>query len=252
MKLKEWIQNIRQKNKKDMVTEEQLIGYQQNFAGQQFQWIKTDRPELKGKVVKVRDIQLTRSGGAMAIFDDGSKVNVKELNNKLMMIHGDMQPMSMADVEAIHKTKPPAVIPETTLANGEVIPETKIAETAPTAANVPPANFDTRTGLPIAPITEQAVAAAPVVNPFAMFNSDETEITIKVKVKMPDKKLLKMMYNNAEDKSVFIDQLSNYITSEINNSVVNESVVKMLDPKAAAPKKVETPEVNLTEVDGKE
>jgi len=248
MKLKTWIQKTFQKNKKDMITEEQLISYQQNFGGQKFQWIKTDRPELKGKVVKVRDIQPLNNGECMAIFDDGSKVNVRDINNKLMMIHGDMPPMSIDEVNAIYATKPPVVIPETTLPNGEVIAETKLS----TASNVPPANFDTKTGLPISQVSEPAKPAEPAVNPFAMFNSDETEITIKVKVEMPDKKLLKMMYNNAEDKDVFIDQLSKYVTSMINNSVVSESVAKMLDPKATAPKKEETPEVNLTEVDEKQ
>ena len=58
MKLRKWAQSLLQKNKKDMLTEEELISYQQNFAGQTFQWIKTDRPELKGKLVKVRDIDL--------------------------------------------------------------------------------------------------------------------------------------------------------------------------------------------------
>lgn len=251
MNLKKWIPKILQKNKKNMISEEQLIRYQQNFAGQKFQWIKTDRPELKGKVVKVRDIQLTRNGGAMAIFDDGSKINIKEINNKLMMIHGDMPPMSLDEVNAIHQTKPAAVIPETTLANGEIIPETKLAENAPNTQNIPSANFDTKTGLPISQIVEPVKHIAPVVNPFAMFNSDETEITIKVKVKMPDKKLLKMMYNNAEDKDEFADQLSKYVTSMINNTVVNGSITKMLDPKKAAPKKVTPPEVNLTEIDEK-
>jgi len=246
MKLKKWIQNILQKNKKDMISEEQLISYQQNFAGQQFQWIKTDRPELKGKVVKVRDLRPTPTGQVMAIFDDGSQVNVKEINNKLMMIHGDMPPMSREEVDAIYKTKPPTGLPETKLENGEVIP----AREPVVAPNVPTANFDTKTGLPISPIAAH-VAAAPIVNPFAMFNSDETELTIKVNIKMPDKKLLKMMYSSAEDKDVFIDQLSKYVTSMINNSVVNESITKMLDPKKTTPK-ASTPEVNLTEVDGKE
>ncbi len=238
MSLRKWAQSILQKNKKDMLSEEQLISYQQNFAGQQFQWIKTDRLELKGKLVKVRDI---RPDGT-AVFDDGSKVHVKDLNNKLMMIHGDIPPLTIDEVNAIHAPKKVDVIPETKLANGEVIPEKKVADT-----NIPPANFDTKTGQPLNN-TEPTKHDVPVQNPFEMFNSDETELLIKVKIKLPDKKLLKMMYNNAEDKNEFIDQLSNYVTSMINNSVVSGSITKMLDPKKAAPKKEETPEVNLTEI----
>jgi hypothetical protein len=242
MKLRKWAKSILQKNKKDtMLTEQQLISYQQNFAGQQFQWIKTDRLELKGKIVKVRDV---RPDG-IAVFDDGSKVNVKEINNKLMMIHGDMPPLTMDEVNAIHSPRKVDVIPETKLPNGEVIPEKKVADS--TTSNVPPASFDTRTGQPLNN-AEPTRPAIPVKNPFEMFNSDETEISIKVKIKMPDKKLLKMMYNNAENKDEFIDQLSNYVTSMINNNVVSGSITKMLDPNKATPKREETPEVNLTEI----
>jgi hypothetical protein len=221
-----------------MITEEQLISYQQNFAGQQFQWIKTDRPELIGKVVKVRDIR-PQGRGAIAVFDDGSQVDVTQLNNKLMMIHGDMQPLSKDEVAGLHAPRKSTGIPETKLANGETI----AAKTAPVG---PP---------PVNQVNNQASAVSapaantPVVNPFAMFNSDETEITLKLNIKIPDKKLLKMMYSNAEDKDLFIDQLSKYVNSLINNKVVNESMIKILDPKKATSPKPKEDEIKLTEVD---
>jgi hypothetical protein len=237
MKLLKWIKNIIKNNTKKMITEDQLISYQQNFSGQEFQWIKTDRPELMGKLVKVRDIRPS-GRSAVAIFDDGSQVDVTEINNKLMMIHGDMQPLSRAEVNSISAPRKPEAIPPTKLANGE------------TTAPISPKAVST------SPNIEKPVMSSPeppVANPFAMFNSDETEITLKLNIKIPDKKLLKMMYSNAEDKELFIDQLSKYVNSLINNKVVNESMVRILDyKKTTSPKpKPKGEEIKLTEVDEK-
>jgi len=233
MKLPNWIQKIIKNNKREIMTEQQLINYQQNFSGQQFQWIKTDRPELIGKLVKVRDIR-QQGRGAVAIFDDGSQVDIDKINSDLMMIHGDMQPLSKSEVQSIHTPRKPEAIPSTKLANGEMSE----------AVTPKPQHIVSNAHNP-APTVERA---APVVNPFAMFNSDETEIILKMNIKIPDRKLLKMMYNNAENKELFIDQLSKYVNSLINNKVVNESMVKILDGKKTTTPKPKGSEVKLTEV----
>lgn len=226
-----WIKKIIYNN---MISEEQLISYKQNFTNQKFQWVKTDRPELIGKVVTCRDINIS-GNRIIAIFDDGSQVDAKDINNKLLMIHGDMQPLSPAEVASIYKPVKPISegIPSTKLANGEM------------STPIPPKQEDS-----IASQTSQPASntSTPIINPFEMFNSDETEINIKVNIKMPDKKLLKMMYNNAEDKEIFIDQLAKYVNSMINNKVVNDSLSLMLDPKSATKKKSSS-NITLTEVD---
>jgi hypothetical protein len=237
------------KNKDNMISEEQLINYKQNFTGVQFQWIKTDDPTKIGKVVKCRDIDMR----GIAHFDDGSSIPAKNLNRNLMMIHGDVPPMSMDEVKSIYQPKVQKMSKEdkekltpagheAVTANQVVTPSTPIAghqPTQPLANTVPPQ------------------PAKPVANPFAMFNSDEVEFTIKTKIKIPDKKLLKMMYNNAENKEEFIEQLSEYVTSLINNKVVKESLDKMLNPTtkkkpSTAVTKTETAppadEIILTEV----
>jgi hypothetical protein len=229
MKLLNWIKNLIKKNKNDMLSEEQLINYQQNFSGQSFQWIKTDRPELMGKVVKVRDIDIRGT----VVFDDGSKVLARDLNQKLMMITGDMQPLSKAEVSSISAPHVPEARPASKLANGEISPAS--------SPIIPKPNTQSNTNQP----------NTPAVNPFSMFNSDEIEIALKLKIKMPDKKLLKLMYSNAEDKEAFLDQLSKYVNSEINNTVVLDSVKAMLDPKSTTKKaNVSKPaaEVQLTEI----
>ena len=124
-----WWKNIFKKIRKDMITEEQLITYQQNFAGQKFQWVKTDKLELIGKVVKVRDIR-PQGNSAIAIFDDGSQVDVKHINNKLLMLHGDMPPLSPEEVKSIYPPVKPKSegIPETVLPASATFPYVPIAK----------------------------------------------------------------------------------------------------------------------------
>ena len=67
-------------------------------------------------------------------------------------------------------------------------------------------------------------------NMFSMFNADETNLTISVNLKLPNKKLLKMMYENADNKETFLSDLSQYVYSKINNNIVKESLKKTLVP----------------------
>ena len=68
-------------------------------------------------------------------------------------------------------------------------------------------------------------------NPFKIFSSDETDFLFKLRIKIPDKKLLKMMYNSAEDKKMFISQLSEYVYEYLTLNIIEESIEELLDPK---------------------
>lgn len=231
-----------------MITEDQLISYKQNFTGQRFQWIKTDRPELVGKIVRCRDVQPS-GRSALAVFEDGSQIDVKLLNKNLMMITGDMQPLSMDEARSIGG---PRVVPE--------VKESPTAGAGPIEIPDDLKQFQTQNQpKPQRPVEQYSPkqeapqpAAEPVKNPFEMFNSEETEIILKMNVKVPDKKLLKMMYSSAENKDEFINQLAAYIYSLINNNTVVDSLESMFvtKPKAKVQvKKQETEDIKLTEVD---
>jgi hypothetical protein len=214
------------KNKSDMITEEQIINYKQNFTGQSFQWVKPENPNLLGKVVKCRDIDVYGSR-VMAIFDDGSKVDVQNLNRNLFMVHADMPPLTIAEIESIYPSN--SSKPQPTAQ-----PHVQIQSNS--SANSQPVNNPTQQS-----------------NPFEMFNSDLCELNLKVNVKLPDRKLLKLMYNNAEDKQTFIDQLSEYVMGMINNNVIQDSMRQILDPgfkhsKPSNSKKEDGTEIKLTEV----
>jgi hypothetical protein len=214
------------KNKKDKMNTEKLISLKENFTGQKFQWVKTSRPELLGKVVKCRDVDFGPGGTFIVMFDDGSKIESTRLNSDLLMIHGDMQPLTKDEVASIYQAK---ASPKLTINQRPVEP---IAEKIITPNFTP---------------LEAKVERVNSSNMFEMFNSDETTISISLKVKLPDRKLLKMMYTSAENKEKFLTELSEYLQTKINKHVIKESMHAILDP---TPVKKETrPTINLREVD---
>ena len=211
---------------------DKLISLKENFTGQRFQWVKTDQTALLGKVVKCRDVEPLSNGRFLIVFDDGSKIDSSKLNSNLMMLHGDDKPLSREEAMAI---------------NGPIrSPEVK--RTPPVA---PPVNGPANPTNPMQPIQTAPVQnqqpAAPKPNMFAMFNSEESQISINLTVKLPDRKLLKMMYNGAENKDKFLSELAEYLHGMINKQVVQDSMKSILAPVVPA-KKEAKPTVNLTEV----
>ena len=212
---------------------DKLISLKENFTGQRFQWVKTDQTALLGKVVKCRDVEPLSNGRFLIVFDDGSKIDSSKLNSNLMMLHGDDKPLSREEAMAI---------------NGPIrSPEVK---RAPSVAP-PPVNGPANPANPMQPIQNAPVQnqqpAAPKPNMFAMFNSEESQISINLTVKLPDRKLLKMMYNGAENKDKFLSELAEYLHGMINKQVVQDSMKSILAPVVPA-KKEAKPTVNLTEV----
>ncbi len=228
-----WLKNLIAfiKNKNDnMISEEQLISYKQNFTNEKFQWIKTNDPTLIGKLVTCRDVQ-PKGNTIFAIFDDGSSVPVHRITSDLMMIHGDTQPMSRAEVESI---------------NGPTVPPVSAQkhEPLPIAKGLEPV------GIPPNQNIGSNIKQETVENPFKMFNSDETDFLFKLKIKLPDKKLLKMMYNNAEDKNTFLSQLSEYVHESLTLNTIEDSLKVMLEPKQKVQKTTKKEEtIKLIQVD---
>jgi hypothetical protein len=211
---------------------EKLISLKQNFTGQRFQWIKPDRPELMAKVVKCRDVDAVPDGRFFIIFDDGSKVDSTKLNSNLLMIHGDMQPLTKQEVESIYGPRVPA--------EPKVAPQ--ISSTAP-KVNIQPVQPAQSISSPVSEPSQ----ATQKPNMFAMFNSEESTLTLNLQVRIPEKKLLKLMYQNAENKEQFIVELAEHLHSMINKQVVQNSIQTILAP---TPLKKEKSIINLTEVDG--
>lgn len=203
--------------------ENKLISLMENFSGAKFQWIKTNRPEILGKVVTCRNIE-PRGNRFFAIFDDGSNVDTSQLNTSLLMLHGDMQPLSMAEVESIAGPRRPVAPPVQNTAS--------------------PANPASPIGTPQpAPVAKQSST-----NMFEMFNSEESLIDLRVSIKLPDQDFLKMMYANAKDKETFLSELSDYVFKVINKQVVQDSISSMVVPQETARRSNSASIVNITEI----
>jgi hypothetical protein len=207
--------------------ENKLISLMENFSGAKFQWIKTNRPELLGKLVTCRNIE-PQGNKFFAVFDDGSTVDTTQLNTSLLMIHGDMQPLTKAEVESIAGPRKPVTPPIQNM-------------TGPMGAN------GSNPG-PIGNPQTQHVNAQSTVNMFEMFNSEESQIDLQVSIKLPNQDFLKMMYSNAKDKDAFLSELSDYVFKVINKQVVQESISSMVVPQDTPKRSKSTHIVNITEI----
>jgi len=220
---------LTKKNKKKM-NEDKLISLMENFTGQKFQWIKTNRPELLGKVVTCRNIE-PRGDRFFAQFDDGSSVDTAQLNSNLLMISGDMHPLTKAEVEAI---------------SGPRRPTTSPAQQRHSAAQ--PASQQTSPHMGAQPANQPVSHAGPKANMFDMFSSENSQISLSLLVKLPDKKLLKLMYTNAEDKEKFLEELSEYVFREINKTVVKEAVSSIVVPPGQTKRERTGPTITVNEI----
>lgn len=208
-----WLKNNIKKIKKNMFNEEKLINYKQNFTGVKFQWIKPDDPSKLGKVVTCKDV-FPKGNSIVAKFDDGSECFADQITKNLLMIQGDMPPLSKEEVQSIYSPRRSS-------------PNNIATEPSSPPSPAPTAPFKAK---------EPTKVVEKEANAFTMFSSEETDLSIKLKINLPDKKLLKMMYNSAEDKKKFLEQLSSFVLSMINNKVVTDSISGMLDPKQISKK----------------
>jgi hypothetical protein len=216
---------LTKKNYKKM-NEEKLISLMENFTGQKFQWIKTNRPELLGKVVVCRNIE-PRGDKFFAHFDDGSTVDTNQLNTNLLMISGDMPPLTKEEVEAIAGPRRPILNQGQPRQNTMQQAGQNISQPRAQQTNVP---------------------AAPKSNMFDMFSSENSQISLSLLVKLPDKKLLKLMYSNAEDKEKFLEELSEYVFREINKNVVKDAIVSIIVPSGQIKRERSGPAITVNEI----
>lgn len=193
-----------------------LIAIKSSFQANEFQWIKTNDPAKVGKVVTVRDVVPGRNGRFVAILSDGTQLDTDLVSSDLMMITDDQQPLSMAEIRSIN------YVPS--LSEEQAVSPDIPAEFADMITQTPPV----RTETPAKP-AETKVSVDPG-DLFGMFSLEDTDLNLSVKLKLPSKNLLKMMYTNAKNKDEFLTKLSNYI----NNSVTVDSIKKTMKKSLGA------------------
>jgi hypothetical protein len=137
------------------------------------------------------------------------------------MLHGDMQPLSKDEVISV---------------NGPLI--NKNQQTTPQPQPYQQTTIQTP---PVQPFGSEKKP-----NMFTMFNTEESTINLKLNIKLPDKKLLKMMYNSSENKQEFMEQLAEYLGNKINKSVIVEAIKQILDASQA--KQETRPQIKISEI----
>jgi hypothetical protein len=197
---------------------ETLIAVKTSFQSNKFQWIKTNDPNKMGKVVEVRDVVPGRNGRFLAMLSDGSQLDTDLVSSNLMMITDGQEPLTFEEIRSINYI--PSLSEEVQVSNDI------------------PAEFaeEIKAQLPVAPKAQPTQIAQPAkiqidVDPgdlFGMFSLEDTDLNLSVRVKLPSKTLLKMMYQNSKNKEDFLTKLSNYINNNVTVDAIKKTMKKAL------------------------
>lgn len=197
---------------------ETLIAVKTSFQSNKFQWIKTNDPNKMGKVVEVRDVVPGRNGRFLAMLSDGSQLDTDLVSSNLMMITDGQEPLTFEEIRSINYI--PSLSEEVQVSNDI------------------PAEFaeEIKAQLPVEPKSQPTQIAQPAkiqidVDPgdlFGMFSLEDTDLNLSVRVKLPSKTLLKMMYQNSKNKEDFLTKLSNYINNNVTVDAIKKTMKKAL------------------------
>lgn len=212
---------------------EELMSVKNAYQGQKFQWVKPP-PQDKTKlatVVTVVDVIPGRrintvngpSQRYMVQLSDKTQIDSEDLTNRLMMLHDDQPPMSMAEVMSIYAEpeldvnaiKSSLPVDMQSLSTLDVLTKLTVPETLQ-PKSAPEPTVQTPSSREVAKVDTKGL--------FGMFSVEETDVNLKVTVELPAKNLLKMMLANSQDKEQFIDQLSAHINNSITLDAIKASV----------------------------
>ena len=197
-----------------------LIAVKSSFQSNKFQWIKTNDPNKMGKVVEVRDVVPGRNGRFLAMLSDGSQIDTDMVSSNLMMLTDGQDPLSFDEIRSINYI--PSLSEEVKVSSDiptEFVDEIKAQAPQPVLGAQPAQ-------------TVQAPSKVQVdVDPgdlFGMFSLEDTDLNLSVRIKLPSKNLLKMMYQNSKNKEEFLTKLSNYINNNVTVDAIKKTMKKAL------------------------
>ena len=197
-----------------------LIAVKSSFQSNKFQWIKTNDPNNMGKVVEVRDVVPGRNGRFLAMLSDGSQIDTDMVSSNLMMLTDGQDPLSFDEIRSINYI--PSLSEEVKVSSDiptEFVDEIKAQAPQPVLGAQPAQ-------------TVQAPSKVQVdVDPgdlFGMFSLEDTDLNLSVRIKLPSKTLLKMMYQNSKNKEEFLTKLSNYINNNVTVDAIKKTMKKAL------------------------
>lgn len=194
-----------------------IMSLKNSFQNQKFQLVKGPITPRLGKVFEVMDINQTRAG-FYAELNDGTKLSIDSLNSDYMMLLDEQPPLSMIEIQSINTDNYQQI---SAVNPTEISPDLAIPDELK-AAIIMPAKPEA-IAKPVQPVV------ASTADLFGMFALEETQLSIAVKVKLPNKSLLKAMYQNSQNQSDFIDKLSSHINNSVTADSIKDSLWKMLD-----------------------
>lgn len=177
---------------------QKLAYIHQNLKGKYLQWHNPLRREDYSKVVLINDI-VEKNGKIMLLFDNGTSLDYELLNNHLVVVDDpsnppleriNMKPMSLKEIDSAEK-------------NNELIT---------------PQNNN----------TQQSIQKEKV-DMFDLLETNEIDLELKIKVKLPDLTLLKLMYNSTKDKEKFLSSIISRIIKNVNEKTIKKSVEDILN-----------------------
>jgi len=210
---------------------ETLIAVKSSFQANKFQWIKTNDPNKMGKIVEVRDVVPGRNGRFLAMLSDGSQLDTDLVSSNLMMITDGQDPLSFDEIRSINYI--PSLSEEVQVSSD--IPAEFATEIKTQAIQSAPTAFQPAQ---LAPEPAKIQASVDPGDLFGMFSLEDTDLNLSVRVKLPSKTLLKMMYQNSKNKEEFLTKLSNYINNNVTVDAIKKTMKKAL---AGDTKKKTTP-----------
>ena len=183
--------------------------YKQQYFGKMYKWSRPINGEEVGDIVRVVDVK-QKGDMIMLIFNSGSPLNLSLIDSYLQPMP-DEQPEPSAYANGMQDNNP--IIP---------IPEELKEYTSPkisfAGADVPKQQMQQAAAIPVKKKSDM----------FALFQSEEKEINLPLKIKIPDITLVKMMFNNAADKDTFLTELAEYVISGINVETVKSAMSNIL------------------------
>ena len=186
--------------------------YKSQYFGKMYQWVRPINNETVGEIVRVVDVKM-RGDMILLVFNAGTPLNVDIINQHLQPYGGgDIAPVPT--LGAGQDTGPnqggPIAIPEELKLYENNTSQNKISFSSPQ-------------------VQEQQPVLKKKSELFALFQSEEKNINLPLKIKMPDIALVKMMYNNAADKDKFLTELAEYIIEGINVDTTKDAIRALVD-----------------------
>ena len=211
-----------------------MIALKESFQSNQFQWVKTNDPNKQGKIVEVRDVLPTRNGRFIAVLSDGSQIDTDLVSSDLMMITDDQPALSLIEIQSLNYIPPidenMEISPDLPREIAHEIKENLVQRVQPQQ----PAQIN---GPAQAVIRQPAQVDTKDI--FGMFSLEDTDLNISVKIKLPSRNLLKMMYSNSNDKQDFLTKLATYINNNVTTDSIRDTMEKQLGGSAKKGKKDE-------------